>query len=517
MAGADGACFVVFGTACTAVAIAAFQKAALEPYMDEVFHVPQAQRYCEGQWSAYGPKITTPPGLYVAAVAYTKVVERVGAIAGRSNSHDACTIAVLRSLNWWLAAGLIATMAQILNRSMGWAKAVATAVTLGLYPINFFFFFLFYTDTGSTFLLLLAYLWSLPPRDSKKAQPSRARLSASAAASCAAITFRQTNAVWALFIFGTAVLRDVSARAAAARQKRNNDAAAAPAADAAADADADVDEFGGPLTPKLLIVFAGAVFRDRQVLMWRHFPLLVPLAGFAAFLAWNGGAVVFGDKEHHVPVRHWVQPLYVLAVAVSMWGVVGADAAVAPGELHAFLRFWARVGRRGGSGGGGGGGGVAMVAIGTGALAATITMVAWVVHMCTLSHPFLLADNRHYTFYVWRRWLGRSDLPLKELLAPAYLYSAWLVVSRLRRAGRTPLWLAALAAATCLVLVPAHLIEPRYFTLPVLMIHLHAPERSRANLAAAAVGAAAVNAATIYVFLFQPIAWGDGSVARFMW
>lgn len=34
-----------------------------EPYLDEIFHIPQAQQYCDGHWSAWDDKITTPPGL----------------------------------------------------------------------------------------------------------------------------------------------------------------------------------------------------------------------------------------------------------------------------------------------------------------------------------------------------------------------------------------------------------------------------------------------------------------------
>jgi len=35
----------------------------MEPYMDEPFHIPQAQAYCRGEWGVWDPKITTPPGL----------------------------------------------------------------------------------------------------------------------------------------------------------------------------------------------------------------------------------------------------------------------------------------------------------------------------------------------------------------------------------------------------------------------------------------------------------------------
>lgn len=30
---------------------------------DEVFHIPQAQKYCEGKFLEWDDKITTPPGL----------------------------------------------------------------------------------------------------------------------------------------------------------------------------------------------------------------------------------------------------------------------------------------------------------------------------------------------------------------------------------------------------------------------------------------------------------------------
>ncbi|KAJ3489843.1 hypothetical protein NLG97_g5910 [Lecanicillium saksenae] len=39
-------------------------RAVPEPYLDEIFHIPQAQKYCEGRFLDWDDKITTPPGLY---------------------------------------------------------------------------------------------------------------------------------------------------------------------------------------------------------------------------------------------------------------------------------------------------------------------------------------------------------------------------------------------------------------------------------------------------------------------
>lgn len=38
-----------------------FDQKAYGFFKDEVFHVHQAQAYCEGHWQTWDPKITTPP------------------------------------------------------------------------------------------------------------------------------------------------------------------------------------------------------------------------------------------------------------------------------------------------------------------------------------------------------------------------------------------------------------------------------------------------------------------------
>jgi len=39
-----------------------------EPYMDEIFHIPQAQRYCKNKFLEWDDKITTLPGLYFITI-----------------------------------------------------------------------------------------------------------------------------------------------------------------------------------------------------------------------------------------------------------------------------------------------------------------------------------------------------------------------------------------------------------------------------------------------------------------
>ena len=68
------------------------------------------------------------------------------------------------------------------------------------------------------------------------------------------------------------------------------------------------------------------------------------------------------------------------------------------------------------------------------------------------------------------------------------------------------------------MLIPSPLIEPRYLTLPALLLRLHMPplQGVRNWLPPLAVFSV-VNAVMIWVFLRRPYTWGDGSIARFMW
>ena len=247
---------------------------------------------------------------------------------------------------------------------------------------------------------------------------------------------------------------------------------------------------------------------------------------FAAFVVHNG-AVVIGDRANHVPVRHWVQPFYFyLFLVLSMlplWAGRGwvavrhrrrrddhdhdHDLPVPPLFLPVLLLLLA-----------------ALLAVDRG----------------TLVHPFMLADNRHYTFYLWRRFIGASDLS-RYYFVPLYALSARMATAtqdgespsgRAESGGAAATAAATvktglLAACTAAVLVPAHLVEFRYFTVPwflhmlrpgsVLYVDAAGRPPAMARKLVTLVGYLALNAVTVYVFLYRSFTWGDGTVGRFMW
>ena len=140
--------------------------------------------------------------------------------------------------------------------------------------------------------------------------------------------------------------------------------------------------------------------------------------------------------------------------------------------------------------------------------------------MCSLAHPFLLADNRHYVFYVWKNLFRRWEW-FRYAAVPLYLLCGCVVQrSWSSRESRNKLWQACYWLVVALCLVPTPLLEPRYFLTPFLLWFLHSAPAlvgcaPRATLAVAFY--ALINAVTIAVFVFKPFTWNDGSEARFMW
>lgn len=95
-------------------------------------------------------------------------------------------IITLRQLTLGNAMLSLARRATRLDSYVGPSQGV----TMALFPLHFFFTALYYTDTGSTLLVIGAHLlalrgWYLP----------------AGLAAAAATGFRQTNAVWAAFTF----------------------------------------------------------------------------------------------------------------------------------------------------------------------------------------------------------------------------------------------------------------------------------------------------------------------------
>eukprot|EP01036_Dinobryon_divergens_P034806 gene34806-45019_t len=280
---------------------------------------------------------------------------------------------------------------------------------------------------------------------------------------------RQTNAVWLLFMIGTTMLHSLEDRGLVRRDE--------------------------DFSLKLLFRFLHSLWNEKHRLASLTWPLLVPVIFFAGFVVANGGIVV-GDKSNHVPSLHFAMVAHALVIhgaislpyiileAVSSYRIAGEKGREK--SIVTRLTSTTNLTQRRGD--------FLLVS----ALSILITAgFIW----CSLSHPFLLADNR-------------------VLLSPFYGALTYLSLSRLCR-SRGVLWLLIYLLAVTISLAPTPLLEMRYFTPAVMLAMLNSPEiTSPFGQGAAVVETVAfilINIVTFYVFVNRPFIWTDGSVARFMY
>lgn len=257
-----------------------------------------------------------------------------------------------------------------------------------------------------------------------------------------------------------------------------------------------------------------------------------------------------GDKSNHVASIHVPQMLYFFALVIFFsWPVLLPHLSNSISDLRSRLPRLSTF------------------------LAFTLVALA-IVHFNTLVHPFTLADNRHYPFYVFRYFV--IPFPRKHLFAPVYVLCAWLTIIALGPVASTPTARISTAAniksdvsrtivfqradtvrisfilvfliSTALSLITAPLVEPRYFMIPWLIWRLHVPEvlesdapkqkalrsgketelASPAKILTWLAGKAPsvellwyamINVATGYMFLYRPFSWEQepGKMQRFMW
>jgi alpha-1,2-glucosyltransferase len=415
-----------------------------DAYMDEVFHVPQTVEYCQGRFDAWDDMITTPPGLYLLAVGVYKPVEWL-------MGYSVCSVMALRLVNL-VGALVLFVVCMAINTRIHGHYTTWMAASVVLLPFLFMQHVLYYTDTWSTCLVLMAYLAALDQRYWMSAWI--------AWVSC---WFRQTNVVWMLFV--AAVSLDRAWKGTVLQQRA-----------------IDVS----------ILDYVWACIHTIQT-RWRDsldmlIPYVLVLLSFVGFVVWNGG-IVLGDRTNHVAVLH-IPQLYYFTTTLMVLTWLTSPVEQLQQTRTTWRWLWSHK----------------LVAI------VMTICIGITVHLYTYEHRYLLADNRHLTFYVWRRIVKRHWI-VPYALTPVYALSATHIVRSLART-KTLLFCVAYGAATALVLVPAALLEPRYFILPYVMYRLQTPQRSLVEPAVFTV----VNGWMLWMFVFRWFLWPNSSQRqRLMW
>ncbi|TYI11051.1 hypothetical protein ES332_A09G183900v1 [Gossypium tomentosum] len=251
-----------------------------DPYMDEIFHIPQAQKYCNGDFMSWDPMITTPPGLYylslvhVAALLPSKYVLQLA-----PSFPEACSTAVLRSVNGVLAVLCSIIVYEIITHlrpALDDRKLGAMAVVIRQTNI---IWMLFVACSGVIDITMAHQKDSVEVDDSKASN-------------------KGTN----LSALNTSV--NVSSNLKRRKSRGNSKANQHifyPSNTSSA------SQTLGLLHEIQAIVLSS--WRIKWELLVSFSPFFFVLLAFVAFLLWNG-SVVLGAKEAHAVSPHFAQIMY---------------------------------------------------------------------------------------------------------------------------------------------------------------------------------------------------------------
>ncbi|GAB1604823.1 putative Dol-P-Glc:Glc(2)Man(9)GlcNAc(2)-PP-Dol alpha-1,2-glucosyltransferase [Argonauta hians] len=438
-----------------------------KPYMDEIFHIPQAQHYCDGNFSHWDPMITTLPGLYLSSLPLS--------IPGQllfGNGAVFCTTYILRCTNLFFSTGNVALIFLLLHRmhpKMNANYTFLVAATLGSFPILYFFTFLYYTDAGSTFFTLLMYLLHL-----------HHRMVPAAIAGVLAIVFRQINVVWVIFMIGVstqhAILQWIAVHKKNLKNQRKHDWL-------------------------LLRTFLNLFSVNLRQNPWMIVELLLSILIkswcyiiitllFLLFVYLNHGIVV-GDRSHHEVTFNFPQIYYFLSAVLFF----ASPHLISFQKIYNWLLQFIHKP-------------ISFIAF--------AVISALLISKFTFVHEYILADNRHFTFYVWSKIFRRHYL-VRYFLIPCYWYSLCQIYTDFIK--KNIFWKLAFMICVTVSLVPQKLLEFRYFIIPYLMLRLNMPlPTPLSKMLMEFALSTCINAITIYIFIYKTFTWpNETDLQRFMW
>ncbi|OHX00502.1 alpha-glucosyltransferase alg10 [Colletotrichum incanum] len=462
-----------------------------KPYLDEVFHIPQAQKFCQGRWDEWDDKITTPPGLYILSKYYLQVMMR-----------PECSVLDLRGVNIIavLGVGVLATHCRHLietRRPEAHSPAPPAVLSfhsihlgwnVALFPVLFFFSGLYYTDVVSTMSVLVAYYHHL--RRVREERSSFLSDWTTIVIGIFTLIMRQTNVFWVVVYMGGL---EAVAAVKTLRPK--------PVPETTTTTLREYVRFyvwrcsvGDVHDPPLntawpddlffsAVSIGIAVLANPLRVLKKVYPHITVMALFAGFVAWNGG-VVLGDKSNHVATLHLAQMLYIwplfaffsfplflpsaIGVLRYVRGILSAtskkpalkpveSSPLAPDRKHALadssqtgsskkqkIRSQEATDLQSSASPNSPTSSPILNTLQTLIqsklyhLVLTpflILLTLAVVRFNTIIHPFTLADNRHYMFYVFRYTIRRPGLFRYYLVLP-YTIARWLCWDALGGCGQ---------------------------------------------------------------------------------
>jgi alpha-1,2-glucosyltransferase len=359
--------------------------------------------------------------------------------------------------------------------------------SLALFPVLSNFYYLYYTDVWSTVFVASSLSFALGlPYGDKRSVWISAFLGG------VSVWLRQTNIIWNLFVLVLVIERRAMIHKNFTDSFLNN-------------------------CIKWIIQFVED-FYDFAL------PFVLNFVLFFIFLVVNRG-ITLGDKENHGVGLHLVQIFYCFTfLVVFTWPIwLSYDIMV-----DYFQRYKE---------------GPVFIIL-------EMILIMIVIRFFTVVHPFLLADNRHYTFYIFKNIINRFKYS-KYLIAPVYHFAFYVVTNLLSanafyfdsvhelpfKVARdlplkpTGISILAFLGCTTLTIAPSPLFEPRYYIIPFVLFRLliatsyesFLPNGSLKGIILKRLGLefvwnVVVNLLLIFIFCSYEFKWdNDESIQRIIW
>lgn len=439
-----------------------------EPYMDEIFHVGQSLSYVRGNWTTWNDKITTPPGLYFLFYVFFKVINLFFVFYEIPIFVFRLLSSIFSLVNHYILLKIC--LLKHLNHP------ILVSFFLVSQPVLFFFSALFYTDQCSLTFVLLAVYYANCGRKHK-----------TAFAIFLSVLVRQSNIIWIPFLMSVISSKTISKKIFNVSKKRRS-----------------LEWYRS-----LCSEFIKSSWSICNHIMKCIFDFCIPLCFvcflFCIFVIVNGG-IVLGDKSAHQATLNFSQIwLFFIFCAFCTscdflkYGIF---------QFYFFIKTFKNL---------------KLKFILKCALGVTLLYVFVLVSNQYLSvvHPYLLADNRHYTFYIWRlfnkSYISYCSFTLIGTFTTFYFVNSCGFVRPLYFSEALDRLILFICIIFCLV--TSGLFELRYFIVPFTLWYLYVNKVTAILLYFQIISNFIINIVVIYIFVAKPFEWNvlPGVKQRFMW
>jgi alpha-1,2-glucosyltransferase len=252
---------------------------------------------------------------------------------------------------------------------------------------------------------------------------------------------------------------------------------------------------------KIHLIFKDPKYIGRFTKVFKDNIDLVILDGlFVLFVIFNRFSVVLGDKSNHSLSVHMAQMVHLLFFILILFPTMNLKILRLFGAKFYKFKYLFK-------------------------FLIIFAIVSLVLFFCSIfshTHEFILSDNRHYSFYYFKRIYNNTLIRYALVIYTSLIYSLYINDNNLIKNRLIIAWL----ICSFMVLVPSKLFEFRYLTLPILtfllIIHENFPfwkdiYYSMVNIWNV-IYSIIINMIVIFVFLKMPFynEWFD-ETSRFMW